>query len=213
MEFFGINNLWLFLVSSILIILSPGIDTMLVLNKSLTGGRKIGSYTTLGIGTGILFHTLLGVLGLSILLAKAAYLFTLLKMIGAIYLVCLGVKKLIKKSKATHKVAQVKIVESNKKSFLTGVITNIFNPKVALFFLAFFPQFITPDSGLVSKAFLTMGLIFIGLTIIWLLTVNYLVAYFSKILLTSPRAIKIIDKISGLMFLAMGVKLALSSRE
>lgn len=210
MDFFGINNLWLFLASSVLLIISPGIDTMLVMNRSMSSGRKTATFTIFGISVGILFHTLLGAFGLSLIIAQAAYLFTFIKAIGAIYLIYLGAMKLYK-SKGIQ-INPVKKSEKPLKSFSTGLITNLFNPKVALFFLAFFPQFIDPQSGQAGLAFSVMGLIFILITFVWLLLVNFLISYFSGLLIKSPRSVRIIDRISGIMFLGMGVKLALSSK-
>ena len=210
MEFLGINNFWLFIVSSTLLILSPGIDTMLVMNRSMTNGKKTATYTIFGISAGIVFHTLLGAFGLSLILTKAAYLFTIIKAIGAVYLIYLGVMKLWKSKSAQLDTTSVK--EKPSKSFTTGLITNVFNPKVALFFLAFFPQFIDPASQNTAAAFMAMGLIFILITFVWLLIVNLLVSYFTALLVKSPRSLKIIDRLAGVMFLGMGLKLALSSR-
>lgn len=135
----------------------------------------------------------------------------MLKAIGAIYLVYLGIMKLWKaKGGVVHK---ERAVEKPLKSFTTGLVTNVFNPKVALFFLAFFPQFIDANSDTASKAFIAMGLIFIALTFVWLLLVNLMVSYFTTVLVKNPRSLKVIDRVSGLMFLGMGLKLALTSRD
>lgn len=212
MQVLGIENLWLFILSSMVFVASPGIDTMLVLNKSLSGGRKIGTYATYGICTGIVFHTLLGVLGLSLLIAQAAYAFTTIKIIGAAYLIYLGIMKLWKSSQPLD-VSLNKEKESGKKSFYVGVITNIFNPKVAIFFLAFFPQFINIDSGLVAESFLVLGLIFMSLTLIWFLIITALISVFANFFTKSKKAQKIISNVSGVLFLMMGLKLAFSSNK
>lgn len=212
MEFLGIQNLWLFIITSVVLITSPGIDTMLVLNKSVTGGRKVGIYTSLGVSTGILFHTVLGVLGLSLIIAQAAYVFTIIKVVGALYLIYLGVIKLWK---AVHTPIEVKDqkTESSAKSYWTGVITNILNPKVAIFFLAFFPQFINVQQGHVSESFLLLGIIFMTITLTWFLLVTSLISIFAPLLLRSKKLNTLVHKLSGIVFLLMGVKLALSSNK
>ncbi len=212
MDLLGIENFELFVITSILLIISPGIDTMLVLNRSISNGRGIGLTCTLGIVTGILIHTLFGVLGISVLISKAAYLFSVLKLIGAAYLLYLGITKLVRKPKG-ERTDRIKSAISYKRSFLSGMVTNVFNPKVALFFLAFFPQFINTSSESVGLTFLTMGIVFSIMTLVWLTLITLLVAYFSKFFLKSPKAMKVVDKLSGLVFVLLGIKLAFSSKD
>lgn len=212
MELLGIQNLWLFIVSSLVFIASPGIDTVLVLNKSISASKKNGIYSSFGVCTGILFHTIIGVLGLSLIIAQASYVFNIIKLIGAAYLIYLGILKLWKvRSSKTH-FAQEENEESTKKSFWTGVITNIFNPKVAIFFLAFFPQFIDTNSGNVASGFLFLGVIYMVMTLIWFLLITTLISLFTP-LLKSQKANKWINGVSGGLFLAMGVKLALMNNK
>ncbi len=211
MDIFGVQNLWLFIVSSIVFVTSPGIDTMLVLNKSMSGGKKAGIYTSLGVSTGILFHTIIGVLGLSLIIAQASYVFTIIKVVGAAYLIYLGIVKLWKqKERITN--SQNSNQESSKKSYWTGVITNIFNPKVAIFFLAFFPQFIDTNSNAVGISFLFLGSIFMCLTLLWFIIVSTLISLFAPLLTKSKTANKWINRVSGGLFLAMGLKLALTNK-
>ena len=212
MEIVGIQNLWVFIATSFVLITSPGIDTMLVLNRSMTNGKKIGFTCVLGIASGILVHTLLGVLGISVIISEAAYLFSTLKLLGATYLIYLGIAKLLRKTKSSASVVKTKTV-SHRKSYFSGLVTNVFNPKVALFFLAFFPQFIDARAGSPSLSFLVMGAVFTAMTFIWLALINVMTSYFSNKLVKKPRSIRVIDKISGLAFLALGFRLAFTSKD
>ncbi|HEY6900171.1 MAG TPA: LysE family translocator, partial [Puia sp.] len=128
-----------------LFIMTPGIDTMFVLNKAIGQGRKAGIYSSLGINSGILVHTTFAALGLSLIVAKSAVAFSVVKYLGAGYLIYLGVSSLLKGS-GVRAVAGVSVGQSNWKNFYTGIVTNVLNPKVALFFLSFFPQFINRGS-------------------------------------------------------------------
>ncbi len=141
----GILHIQTFIIAVIVFALTPGIDTLFILNRSLTQGRKAGIYSTLGILSGVLVHLSLAGLGLSLILAKSAVAFSFVKYIGAAYLIYLGVSKLISKNKialigsANHK------SETMLKMYTSGIITNVFNPKVALFFLAFFLSLLRPN--------------------------------------------------------------------
>ena len=140
-KMFGIVNFSGFLISSVLLNITPGSDTIYILSKSATGGRKRGIASALGISTGILIHTLLAAVGLSIVLAKSAVLFNILKIAGATYLIVMGIKAIISKES---------IISGNENEknndllhvYKQGILTNVLNPKVALFFLALLPQFV-----------------------------------------------------------------------
>ena len=146
---FGIENYLGFVMAAILLNLTPGSDSMYIITRSISQGSQAGFYSVLGIISGILVHTLLAALGLSIILANSPLAFMIVKYIGASYLCYLGVKMLM--SKQQPLIAES--LQENEKSssaktldywqiYKQGVLTNTFNPKVALFFLAFFPQFI-----------------------------------------------------------------------
>lgn len=136
---FGIIDFKVFLISTFLLIVTPGTDTLYILSRSISQGKKAGIYSTLGIITGVFIHTLLAAFGLSLILMKSALLFTIIKFVGMAYLVYLGIKMLLTK-KTT--VAEQPVLDhpSPKKMYLQGMITNVTNPKVVLFFLAFIPQ-------------------------------------------------------------------------
>ena len=133
----GIEHFGAFIITTLVFILTPGIDTVFVLNKSIGQGKKAGVYASLGINGGIIMHTLFAALGLSIIVAKSATAFMVIKYFGAIYLVYLGITKILSKKNTDINTTE-EDGSNNMQHFFSGLITNIFNPKVALFFLSFF---------------------------------------------------------------------------
>lgn len=211
---FGIENYWGFILTGILLNITPGTDTMYIITRSVAQGNKAGLYSVLGIVSGILVHTVLAALGLSIILANSPLAFTIVKYIGAIYLCYLGVKMLTQKSDAviaeglptSDKAAQVKSLDYGK-IYKQGVLTNTFNPKVALFFLAFFPQFIDPSYAHSTLSFLVLGLTFAVTGLVWCLCLALLASRFSQRLRANPAIETILNKISGVVFIGLGIKL------
>jgi RhtB (resistance to homoserine/threonine) family protein len=211
---FGIENYLGFVMAAILLNLTPGTDTMYIITRSVSQGNKAGLYSVLGIVTGILVHTVLAALGLSIILANSPLAFTFVKYIGAIYLCYLGVKMLTQKSDAViakglptnDKAASAKRLDYGK-IYKQGVLTNTFNPKVALFFLAFFPQFIDSSYAHSTLSFLVLGLTFAVTGLVWCLCLALLASRFSKKLRENPAIETILNKISGAVFIGLGIKL------
>ena len=142
----GIVNYGQFVVSAILLNLVPGSDTVYVLTRAIVGGRKKGVISALGISTGILVHTLLAALGLSVILRESALAFNIMKIAGAGYLVFLGIKAVVSK-KPLFDSDPESLDESPLKVYRQGVLTNVLNPKAALFFLALLPQFVSQSAG------------------------------------------------------------------
>jgi threonine/homoserine/homoserine lactone efflux protein len=138
---YGIINYEVFLLTGILLNLIPGADTMYIVGRSISQGRKAGVYSVFGIISGSLIHTLLVAFGLSIILTKSIIVFNTIKILGVIYLVYLGIRMLLDKTNASFSPS-----DSNKqnirKIYIQGMLTSLTNPKVSLFFIAFLPQFI-----------------------------------------------------------------------
>lgn len=206
----GIENFITFIITAILFVMTPGIDTMFVLNKSIGQGKKSGVYATLGINTGVLTHSFIGALGLSVLIAKSAFAFTVIKYVGAVYLIYLGVIKL--KTKNGRLVnAEVDTKKTLPKSdFWTGFLTNTLNPKVALFFLAFFPQFISPEQINNPVPFILLGVTFAIIGIVWYLSLTLLASVFFEKINNNPKFGLRLNKFSGLAFIVMGLKIGLT---
>eukprot|EP01137_Pigoraptor_chileana_P011939 Opistho-2@63600 len=154
---FGIHDLTLFITAGLLLNIAPGPDSILIMARSATQGWRAGSAAALGIGAGTCVHVLAAALGLSALLATSAWAFTVVKWVGAAYLVYAGLSMLLARSKpdrgadATEAAAPAPLPYG--KIFAQGFLTNVLNPKVALFFLAFVPQFIAPDAPDKALAF------------------------------------------------------------
>lgn len=208
----GIQNYYLFLVTAFIFIITPGIDTMFVLNRSLGQGRKAGIYSSLGISSGILVHTLFAALGLSLIVAKSAMAFAIVKYCGAAYLVYLGISSLIRNKKLDLGQHTAMEEQSHFKNYYTGLLTNTLNPKVALFFLSFFPQFIERSSLKAPKPFILLGISYCVVGVIWFLLLTCLAAAFSGKLKGNPKFAERLNKVSAAVYVLMGIKIALSKR-
>lgn len=209
---FGIDNYLGFILAAIVLNLTPGVDSLYIITRSISQGQKAGFYSVLGIITGILVHTLLAALGLSIILANSPLAFIIVKYIGAAYLCYLGVKMLTTASKpliadALDKDKVYAQSIDHKQIYKQGVLTNTFNPKVALFFLAFFPQFIDPNYAYSALSFLILGLSFATTALLWCLCLALLASRFSQRLRDNPAIESMLNKISGVVFIGLGIKL------
>jgi threonine/homoserine/homoserine lactone efflux protein len=170
---FGTHDLWLFVVSGLLLNVTPGPDTLYIVGRSSTQGGRAGAVAALGIGAGTLVHILAASLGLSAILAASATAFLAVKMIGAVYLVYVGVS-LIRASSVRPASVQAPARRAPlRKVFLQGFLTNVLNPKVALFFLAFLPQFVSGDTPSKALALLFLGAIFDFNGTLWNLAVAW----------------------------------------
>ncbi len=165
---FDIIHYPLFILTAVTLNLYPGPDTLYILGRSAAQGRAAGVVSALGIGSGAVIHSLLGALGLTAVVAASAMAFSVIKWAGAAYLVYLGVSMLLAKSEGPAKASPP---QSLRRIYVQGVLTNVLNPKVALFFLALIPQFIAPDAAHPGLAFLVLGLTFVTTGTLWCLIV------------------------------------------
>lgn len=204
---FGVENYLGFVIAGIILNLTPGADTIYILTRSISQGRKAGYFSVFGIATGCLIHTLFAAFGLSIILSKSATAFTIVKYLGVIYLTYLGVRMLIEKNNIFDRNDQ-KIKERDlKKVYRQGVLTNLLNPKVALFFLAFLPQFINPANTEGALPFIILGLTFMTTGTIWCLILAYASSLITKTIRNNTKINKVMQKISGLIFIGLGIRL------
>ncbi|MBK6599762.1 MAG: LysE family translocator [Proteobacteria bacterium] len=205
----GIHSYGLFVLAGILLNLTPGQDSMFIIGRSLTGGLRAGVAAAVGISAGSIFHTLAAALGLSAILATSPAAFTIVKLVGAAYLVYLGLKMLLAKSSNGDVAASATVSSVDARSaFLQGVVTNILNPKVALFFLAFLPQFIEVGSANQTLAFLALGATFIVTGLIWCLVLAVGAAQLRVFFLRNPTVRTFLDRAVGGLFVALGARLA-----
>lgn len=206
----GIHDLALFVVSGLLLNMMPGPDSLLIMLRSGSQGWRAGSVAALGIGTGTMVHVLAAALGLSALLSASAELFTVIKLMGALYLVYLGISLL--RQGASSSVASEPAVSllalSYGRIFRQGLLTNVLNPKVALFFLAFVPQFIAPDAPQKALAFIVLGCIFNINGMIWCHLLAISTAYASRKVRLPARLGRWLNRLMGGLFVGLGIKLA-----
>ena len=264
----GITHFSFFLLSCVALSVTPGPDSAFVVARSIAGGRKAGLASALGVATGCCVHLTATVLGLAAIIAASVEAFTIVKLVGAAYLVYLGVRMLFAKmpkpsreqsrertelsgqhaelqanqtgaqlaDQTGAQLAEQQIpnkqgrndpvpnepvlnaglpfgeARSLRKVFVQGLTTNLLNPKVVLFFVAFFPQFVAPDAPQKSLAFLVLGLSFVVISTIWSAGLACAAGMLSKRVGASPRAKVLIDRVVGGVFVGLGVRLALIVR-
>ncbi|MEQ1683634.1 MAG: LysE family translocator [Burkholderiaceae bacterium] len=215
----AVHDLPLFLAAALLVNLTPGPDMLFVAGSSAVHGRRAGVLAALGVGAGCLLHVALAAVGLSALLAASATAFAVVKWVGAAYLVWIGISMLQARARAdgpaASEAASAAPVQRASRVFWQGAWTNALNPKVALFFLAFLPQFIVPGAPHRALSFLALGLLF---------TVGGVVVNIAVALLThrvrqglagrsgSARLGLWLQRAAGALFVGLGLKLAFSSR-
>ncbi|ODP28839.1 Homoserine/homoserine lactone efflux protein [Paenibacillus nuruki] len=206
----GIEHYWIFILSSILLNITPGSDTIYILSRSIFQGKKAGIMSVYGIVSGSLVHTLLAGLGLSLILMQSALAFNIVKWIGAAYLIWLGIRSIMARHEDKPSMQAVES-QSNRKVYLQGMMTNVLNPKVALFYLAFIPQFVSPEQTYGAIPFILLGLTFSTTGILWCML---LVLFSSKMAqrLQSSRISTYMNKITGSIFILLGLNLLRTSR-
>lgn len=214
----GIHDIPLFIVSGLLLNIAPGPDSILIMTRSATQGWRAGSAAALGIGAGTCVHVLAAALGLSALLAASSWAFTLLKWVGAAYLVWIGLQMLLARRRrggeaaSTSGEAAASVALPLRKIFVQGFLSNVLNPKVALFFLAFVPQFIAPDAPHKALAFIVLGVIFNFNGMLWCHFLALSTAFASARLRLGGALAQWLNRAIGALFLSFGLKLALSER-
>jgi threonine/homoserine/homoserine lactone efflux protein len=204
---FGIHDFGLFLVAGILLNLTPGPDTAYILGRSIAQGRQAGIASALGICVGSISHTCAAALGLSAILATSAFAFGAIKILGGAYLVFLGIKILLERSRVLNLPTNFPR-RTTIAAFRQGVLTNLLNPKVALFFLAFLPQFIDPASPTKVPAFLALGLTFVTTGTIWCLVLAWFASAFSERLRANETIGQWLNRAAGVLFVLLGLRLA-----
>ena len=216
----GIEHVGLFIVAGLLLNLTPGPDVLYIVTRAMGSGLRAGVAAALGISAGCFVHIAAAAVGVSALMAASATAFAVLKWAGAAYLVCVGARMLLARSAPENSDAINLIAKSEgpvcasvlKSLFFQGFWTNALNPKVALFFLAFVPQFIAPGAENKPLAFLLLGLLFnanaLGVNIGWALAAAWLVQRFTAL----AHGMHWLQRAAGLMFVGFGLKLALTDQ-
>jgi threonine/homoserine/homoserine lactone efflux protein len=209
----GIHDFALFVASGILLNLTPGADTLYIVTRATTLGRKAGA-VALGIAAGCCVHIVAAGLGLSALLATSAVAFTAVKLAGADYLIYMGVVLWRTGPRSPSPAAAAALPATSLwRIFVQGALTNILNPKVALFFLAFLPQFVDPEGAHRLAAFLLLGTVFNTTGLLWNLLVAWSSAGIGRRFSGLPARMHALHRIAGAVFVALGIKLALTARQ
>ena len=206
MEVLSLETVFAFITASVLLALAPGPDNIFVLTQSIIRGKFAGLLVSFGLCTGLIVHTTAVAFGVAVIFQTSIVAFTLLKLIGAAYLLYLAWKIIHSED--------IKIDTNQKNNFkkktlyFRGIIMNITNPKVSIFFLSFLPQFADPARGSLTTQIITLGTLFIISTIVIFGTISLLAGSIGVFLIRSPKIQKIMNWIAGIVFLGLAVKLA-----
>lgn len=188
----------------------PGPAVLLTLARASGSGTRAGLATALGIAAGDIIHTVLAVIGISAVVLASAFLFSLIKYLGAAYLVYLGLKAIFEKAPNSHLPAIGGL--TSKAAFRQAILAEVLNPKSALFFLAFLPQFVRPENGLVSLQLLTLGVLFVVMGLLSTVVVAIGAGSVGTFLRRNPVVLRWQGKVVGGIYCALGVRLALQEK-
>ncbi|MBY8609700.1 MAG: LysE family translocator [Burkholderia sp.] len=212
---FGITHFGFFVFAVFLLNITPGPDTAYIVGRSVAQGRGAGLMSAFGISAGCCVHALACAFGLTALLAASATAFTVIKLVGAAYLIYLGVRMIIAKQAAEPsgaEAAQAAAAKPLRQLFMQGFWTNVLNPKVVLFFVSFFPQFVSADSPHKAWAFLTLGAVFVAMSTVWTSLVAWVAGSVTERFSGKPGVKKWLDRTVGSAFVGLGLRLATSQR-
>jgi threonine/homoserine/homoserine lactone efflux protein len=202
----GIQHLGLFIITGLLLNMIPGPDTLYILGRTVAQGRRAGILSALGISTGCFVHTLAAALGLSAILVTSAKAFMVVKLCGAAYLIYLGVQMLWPSSRKEAPGEPVLTPARGRTVFAQAVLTNVLNPKVAVFFLAFLPQFVSTTGTFLP--FLFLGLVFVVNGTIYCMLLVLFASTLTRKFKASQRTATFLKRVTGGLFVGLGLKLA-----
>ncbi len=206
-----LTNIYLFIITSFLLCLSPGPDNIYILSQSITKGKKAAIVTTLGLCTGIIIHTMAVTFGIAMIFKTSEIVFNFVKFIGVTYLLYIAFETF--KHRAVPLTLSIETSNNElKKLYIKGFFMNLLNPKVSIFFLAFLPQFVTLENGKVPMQMITLGFIFMLLTIITFCLIAIIGDSLSSKLLKNTNLIKYMNILTSFVLGSLALKLAFSSR-
>ena len=200
----------LFIGVSWALIISPGPDMIYVITRGMAHGRKAGMLSAIGVVCGILVHTIAAAFGLTLILQSSALAFLFVKVVGAAYLVYLGIKAWREKSSFALQPSTA-IADSNTL-FWQGVLSNVLNPKIAIFFLAFLPQFVDKGSSHVTWQMVILGITFACFGLIFLLVIGYSSGTIGKWLTHKPQRAQFFQRLAGGILIGLGIRLAFTEK-
>ncbi|WP_045517048.1 LysE family translocator [Neobacillus niacini] len=204
--------MWAFILVVLVLFLIPGPAVLLTLTQTARGGLKAGIITGVGIAVGDLLHTVAAVLGLSAILMTSALAFEVIKYLGAAYLIYLGIKSFLEKTKKQEKPVNKKV--NTAMSFRQALLIELLNPKTALFFLAFLPQFVVTDGSPVVFQLLTLGLIFVLMSIMYTSLLSFLASSLgNKLFSKESKMSRWQGKLVGTIYIGLGLQLVFQSQK
>ncbi|WP_375725179.1 LysE family translocator [Arcobacter sp. KX21116] len=206
-----LSNLYMFILASFLLCLAPGPDNIYVLTQGMTKSKKAALVTTLGLCSGLIIHTSAAAFGISVIFKTSEIAFNIVKFAGAAYLLYIAFQAF----KYRNEPLDLSVQNSSnelKKLYIKGFFMNILNPKVSIFFLAFLPQFVTPENGSVPMQMIILGLVFMALTIIVFSSIGIAGNLLSAKLIQKPSIVKYMNIMTSFVLGGLAVKLALSQR-
>lgn len=201
----------LFITVSGALILAPGPDMLYVITRGMTHGRRAGILSAIGVICGILAHTTAAALGLTLIFQTSAFAFFAVKYLGAIYLIYLGIKAW--RDKRSFSLQSSSPAVSSHQLFWQGVLSNVLNPKIAIFFLAFLPQFVDKESSQVTLQLILLGLTFACFGLCFLLAVGYSSGAIGSWLTRRPHYTPLSQRLAGGVLIGLGVRLALTEQQ
>lgn len=207
---FDTASLLIFITAAVVLVVTPGPAVLYIVGRSLEQGRIAGIVSALGIASAGVVHVVLAVLGVSAILTQSEVAFTLIKYAGAAYLIYLGARTLLTKVKNPTDLTFNPM--SLSQIYRQGVIVNMLNPKTALFFLAFLPQFVNPERGSVTAQLLMLGVIFVTIAVVSDGVYGIAAGSIRELLLTKPRTMQWQKYISGTIYIGLGILTALSGQ-
>ena len=193
------------------LILAPGPDMLYVITRGVTQGRRAGMLSAVGVICGILVHTTAAAFGLTLILQTSALAFLIVKTLGGIYLIYLGVKAWRDKSTFSIQTSASRL--SLQRVFWQGGLSNVLNPKIAIFFLAFLPQFVDRGSGNVPLQMIFLGLTFACFGLCFLLVIGYSSGKIGSLLTRRPHYGQFLQRLAGGILIGLGIRLALTERQ
>lgn len=199
----------LFVVAALAVIAAPGPDILYVLSRAISGGKRIGYISAFGIASGEVLHTLLAVLGLAALLHASTPAFLIVKYVGAVYLVYLGIRAIRERNDAA---LESMSLGSDWKAFRQGMLTNLFNPKAVLFYVTFLPQFVSPVRGHAQLQLASLGFTFAFLDVIFLTALACSAGHVNAWLTRKPHNARRVRLAAGTLLVGLGVRLAFTER-
>lgn len=202
------------LITYLLILLGfvfiPGPAVLLTLARATSSGTRVGLATGAGIAVGDLVHTMMAVIGISAIIMTSAFLFSVVKYLGVAYLIYLGIKAFREKTVFKQSSSQLKLTPA--KAFQQAVLTEVLNPKTALFFLSFLPQFVNPENGMVSLQLVILGALFVLAGLIATVVVAISAGAVGKFLRRNPQVVRWQGKVVGCIYCGLGLRLAVQEK-